>query len=109
MQQLRKTWGMLGYVILLAAVAGVFVGIAGLAGSKPWAWLLLVVSLIVGALAGVAVFMVSASRRRDASRDRTQRDPLMEETTAQEKQRYLRRFRRSGSQQPEREAKSRRV
>ena len=111
MQPLRKAWGMLGYVILLVAVAGIVVGIVGLGGDNSWAWLVLVVALAVALLAAAAIFLVPASRHRDRYRDRTQRDPLMEDVTNDEEQRYFRRYRwpLSVSELRDRRARSRRV
>lgn len=111
MQQFRKAWGMLGYVLLLVGLGALIVGISALAGDNSWAWLVFIIGVAVSLAAAALIFLVPASRHRDEYRDRTQRDPLMEEVTEQERQRYFRRYRwpMSVSELRDRHARSRRV
>ncbi|MDF0532106.1 hypothetical protein P0W64_20760 [Tsukamurella sp. 8F] len=78
----------------LIGVALLAIGLGGAATKAEWAWMALVSGLVVLVIGAAMLAVVSASRRRLASEDRGQRDPVLGESIGpEEESKYLRRYR----------------
>lgn len=100
MKELAKRWGMLAYGLALLAIAGVVIGISGIATSMWWGVFVVVAGGALMLVSGAMMAMVSISRGRSRYRDRSQRDPLMEPVSDEEEWDYVERYRDQAPSRP---------